>query len=634
MNSEFVRGSDAALSYRWRADPAAIERVGLIPGRTADDRRVQASILASLRIEADGQNRRVSYSRSSDFYDVPGRYRDTPYTRDRVCRTIDRLTEASLVDNFRQVAGAHLHPVEERRIQSAVRAYPALMARLGDVPLEYVKRRCPLILRDDEGGLVDYRNSQRTERLRAGVDRINGWLGTMDVSVSPDADPANWRRSAHHLHARKLKADGSETWASALLTPVPDVVRIFSRNSFDLHGRYYGGWWQNLPKARRGELLINGEVLVEPDFAWLHPTLLYAMAGEVIAHDPYTTGYWPRQAGKLAFNIAVNARTIQAAIGALLAKRSETGDDGEPVWRYGPSETARILDDIREANKPIAHLFGSDAGVRLMRIDSDMATSVMEGCRKAGVPCLPVHDSFLTPAKTEVLVTAIMGEVLTATSNQLYRGKSTSSPRTYLHNGGGGSVPASPSSPVEPPPAPRISPTEPPSSAPAGPVSTDPGPASPTPIGGPVSRTSVQLEHDLAAAFLADLGHDPCTDDPVVTPVPVQGTPNSPLARGRRKDPRSKIKSPVRASLGWVSAPSVLVPCQEEPVAQSQDHPSATPRPRFWEDCRRPAVWQVTEPDGTVLVGDPLFLAARATEIRAMGLDPNRQRPAKIAPGL
>lgn len=631
--NEFVRGSDASLSYRWRADPAAIERVGLTPGRTADDRRVQASILASLRIEADGQNRRISYSRSSDWYDIPGRYRDTPYTRDRVCRTIDRLTEAGLVDNFRQVQGAHLHPVEEKRIQSAVRAYPALLARLGDTPLEYVKRRCPLILRDDAGGLVDYRDTQRTERLRAGVDRINSWLGTINVSVNPDADPANWRRSAHLLHARKVKANRSETWACALPTPTPEVVRIFSRSSFDAHGRYYG-WWQGLPKARRKELLINGEICVEPDFQWLHPTLLYAMAGEVIAHDPYTTGYWPRAAGKLAFNTGINAPTIPQAIGSLLQKRFEIGDDGEPVWKYGPRQTARILDDIREANKPIAHLFGSDAGVRLMRIDSDMATSVMEGCRKAGVPCLPVHDSFLTPAKTEGLVSAIMGEVLTATSNQLYLGKSTSSPRTFLHNGGVGSFPASPSFPVGSPPTPAPSTTDPVPASPPGGVSTDPGSVSTTRVNGPASRTSLQLDHDLALAFLADLGHDPCTDDPVVTPVPVQGTPDSPLARGRRKDPRSKIKSPVRASLGLVSAPSVLVPCQEEPVALSQDPPSATPRPRSWEDCRRPAVWQVTEPDGTVLVGDPLFLAARATEIRAMGLDPNRPRPAKVAPGL
>ncbi|MCJ2015572.1 MULTISPECIES: hypothetical protein [unclassified Methylobacterium] len=631
MHSEYVRGSDASLSYRWRADPAAIERLGLTPGRTADDRRVQASIIASLRIEADGQNRRVSYSRSSDFYDVPGRYRDTPYTKARVCRTIDRLAKAGLVDNFVQVAGAHLHPDEAKRIQSAARAYPALLARLGDTPLEYNRRRCSLILRDDTGGLVDFADTQRTERLRAGVDRINGWLGTMDVTVSPDADQANWRRSAHHLHARKVKGNSSETWACTLPTPTPEVVRIFSRSSFDAHGRYYG-WWQGLPKARRNELLINGEVCIEPDFQWLHPTLLYAMAGEVIAHDPYTTGYWPRAAGKLAFNTAVNARTIPEAIGALLGKRAEVGDDGEPVWRYGARQTARILEDIREANRPIAHLFGSDAGVRLMRIDSDMATAVMEGCRNAGVPCLPVHDSFLTPARTEGVVTAKMAEVLTAASNQLYRGITRGSLRTILHNEGGGSFPASPASPVGPPPAPRVTPPEPPTSASAGPVSVDPGSVSPTPIGGPVSRTSVQLDHDLAVAFLTDLGHDPRSQEPSKPAPVVQPAPARPLARQRRNHPRSKIEGPVRPSLDLTSASSILVPPPEYPVSLPHD-PPPLPR-RSWEDCRRPSVWQVTEPDGTVRAGDPEFMAARAAEIRAMGYDPHRPRPPKIAPGL
>lgn len=627
--NDYVRGSDASLSYRWRADPAAIERVGLIPGRTADDRRVQASIIASLRIEADGQNRRVSYSRSSDFYDVPGRYRDTPYTKDRVCRTVDRLAEMGLVDNFKQIPGAHLHPIEERRIQSAARAYPALLARLGDTPLEYVRRRCPLILRDEAGDLVDYADTQRTERLRAGVDRINAWLGTMDVSVSPDADPANWRQSAHHLHARKVKANGDQTWACTLPTPTPEVVRIFGRSSFDAHGRYYG-WWQGLPKARRKELLINEEVCVEPDFQWLHPQLLYAMAGEVLVHDPYTTGYWPRHAGKLAFKTGINAPTIPQAIGSLLQKRFVIGDDGEPVWRYGPRQTARILDDIRAANPAIAHMFGSDAGVRLMRIDSEMATQVMDGCRKAAVPCLPVHDSFLTLAKDEAIVTAKMADVMTATIHQLNRGSSMGSPRTFLHNGGGGAFPASPPAPVEPPPAPAPSTTDlVPATPPEG-VSTDPGTVSTTPVNGPVSRTSVL---DLARAFLADLGHDLCTEEPVTTSMNVQRGPATPLARQRRKHPRSEIKSPVRASLGVTPAPSVLVPCHEDLVGLTED-PVPALRPRSWEDCRRPAVWQVTEPDGTVLVGDPLFLAARAEEVRAMGYDPHRPRPPKVAPGL
>jgi hypothetical protein len=50
---------------------------------------------------------------------------------------------------------------------------------------------------------------------------------------------------------------------------------------------------------------------------------------------------------------------------------------------------------IEEKHTPIAEAFGSGAGLRLQRIESDLALEVISELMRKGVVALPVHDSFL-----------------------------------------------------------------------------------------------------------------------------------------------------------------------------------------------------------------------------------------------
>ena len=58
-----------------------------------------------------------------------------------------------------------------------------------------------------------------------------------------------------------------------------DLHRVFNRSSFNLGGRLYGAWWENIPKELRQCITINGNPTIELDFPHLHPTLLYIEAG-------------------------------------------------------------------------------------------------------------------------------------------------------------------------------------------------------------------------------------------------------------------------------------------------------------------------------------------------------------------
>ena len=56
---------------------------------------------------------------------------------------------------------------------------------------------------------------------------------------------------------------------------------------------------------------------------------------------------------------------------------------------------AELSDAITEFHAPIAHHFYTGVGLRLQRIDSDIAELVMLHFANKGIPILPLHDSFL-----------------------------------------------------------------------------------------------------------------------------------------------------------------------------------------------------------------------------------------------
>jgi hypothetical protein len=60
---------------------------------------------------------------------------------------------------------------------------------------------------------------------------------------------------------------------------------------------------------------------------------------------------------------------------------------------------AKIIEAIQRRHKPIRQQFCSDAGVWLMRIDSELILSALWRMHDAGDPALPVHDALIVPAR-------------------------------------------------------------------------------------------------------------------------------------------------------------------------------------------------------------------------------------------
>lgn len=401
---------DRALDFHWRVPENILSAAGIpdIADRKLD--LVRRSVLAAACIAADvepGAGRWVSYSRRKAFYAGQGRYQGTHYTYDRVLAAVAELVELGLIEEVRAAPGDHL----TSGMQSRLRATRDLIHAFNDSPFEYETRRSRLILKDEVGDVVGYDPTRQTRRLEAELERINTYLGQVRVTM-PAGD--GWEHATRVVRARNDRKQKG-TWASVVPTPSPEVYRVFGRGRWDRHGRLYG-WWQSLPKGRRRELLINGEIAVEPDFSTLHPRILYAARGHVLRHDPYETGEFPRSEGKLALNVALNAKTMNAAAAAIMDK-----DDWEHGWDY----TRNLLKAVVKRNTPIAGDIGADRGIRCMAVDGAMAVDVLKACERAAVPCLPVHDSFIVPASKGPWMEAKMDEILTGVLGAVTRSPAT-----------------------------------------------------------------------------------------------------------------------------------------------------------------------------------------------------------------
>ncbi|MBA4160501.1 MAG: hypothetical protein C0515_00105 [Novosphingobium sp.] len=317
----------------------------------------------------------VSYSRSRDYYDKRVNHPLLGFRR--VVTGVDQLDAGGWIEHFKQVPGG-------RGWQSSMVATPELrlvvQELIGSSPLPLAMPFQRVLLRDKDRLPLPIPDTREIDRMVRAIDQVNEALASVDV---------------RSLTGARL---------SALL------VRIFN-GDMSRGGRFYavGSSWQNVPGDVRASVLLDGQETVELDYSTLHPSLLYSEAGEPLPSDCYSIGNWPRQMGKRALLILINARTAQEAYGALA--RSPVMAEYFPEGQDQAFAVAvRLIADVRSVHRPIERAFHSDAGARLMRQDSRIAGRVLGQLLKKGIVALPVHDSFIVKTKDQAELEAAMIE--------------------------------------------------------------------------------------------------------------------------------------------------------------------------------------------------------------------------------
>ena len=261
---------------------------------------------------------------------------------------------------------------------------------LGSTPLDQTVRvQISLPLVDALSGrprkqkqFVEYEDTEDTYVMRSNLRRINEAIGRrwIDLELS-DAALADLQRQ---MSSTKRSEEGQETNLNLTRT---SLYRVFNDIELRTGGRFYGGWWQTIPKSYRRHLIIDGKRTVEADYSNLHPAILYAQRQLEPPEDAYSglLPQLPRAVAKQAFNAMLNAKApmMKQPRGMKLSQFDIRWED--------------VVSAFMERHAPISDAFFTGSGGVLQRIDSDLAERVMLRFLDYGrpVPVLPVHDSFI-----------------------------------------------------------------------------------------------------------------------------------------------------------------------------------------------------------------------------------------------
>ncbi|MBB4521927.1 UNVERIFIED_ORG: hypothetical protein M2435_001957 [Rhizobium sophorae] len=246
----------------------------------------------------------------------------------------------------------------------------------------------PIILKSekvgfwDEAQLIDYSDTEETGRFRREMREINDWLRTADLDYGTFRGDTN---------------------------PIPDTSeralrRIFTQGDFSSGGRLFGGFWQAMGKDDRFDrLVIDGEAIVELDYAQMGPRQLYGMVGAApnMADLYAIPGFEEYRKGiKIVFSAMTfhdkPLSRMPRGAGGKFQKGARIGDITEAIMHHHPA---------------IADLFFQGAGHHIQFQESQMMVDILRRLKSQGIVALPIHDAILVAASNQQAARQVMVDV-------------------------------------------------------------------------------------------------------------------------------------------------------------------------------------------------------------------------------
>jgi len=396
---------------RWSVEPQVEEATDHILAELAElpkgignqrqtKRCLKVVLLNLLHVHLVDEERWVRYSRDAQYYRHDGNHRYNPLGigRNAMVRVMNALRSLKYVEYV-----LHYKPIatETKGRQSRVRATAKLISLLHDRfqikphMIGEFKSLEPIRLKDKDGHLCGYRETPETKQMRSRIEDYNALIARTEISLQ------KCEKVEHLRKARPI--DFTRT----------RYFRTFEKGSFNLGGRYYGHWAQDMKKELRPYLTINGNPTVELDFGSMFVHLAYCLEGVCYRdsfgdEDPYYLPQMPDLKRKISKSVLlisfnnVSETTLLKAVGKDLRERR--------IY-YGDVDLKEVFAAHREKHFRINNKILTKFGSELTYLESKVSQAVIDKMNEAGIAALNVHDSFIVAEKHEETLRECMTEV-------------------------------------------------------------------------------------------------------------------------------------------------------------------------------------------------------------------------------
>lgn len=299
--------------------------------------------------------------------------------------------------------------------RTRIRATPKLIKeivkkfKIKPTAIQLARNAPCIILRDSEKIDSPYKDTKRIKEMRDNLIAYNNLLRRTHIDI-PTFPIAGVKQSSGLSFKINFEDDTCKF-----------TRRIFSNNSFKDGGRFYGGWWQQVPNRKvgwRSNIRINNKPTTEIDYSGIHIVFLYAKKKidywNEIGKDPYDlSAYGYAMDKKLRSLLKV---VLLTSINCEKGKKKDLSIAKKSVqfeinmkrpeefnWvKKEKLDIEKLIDDFADYHKPIRQYFYSGKGISLQYIDSLVAEKLINHFTNLNIPILCIHDSFIIQNKFAV----------------------------------------------------------------------------------------------------------------------------------------------------------------------------------------------------------------------------------------
>jgi hypothetical protein len=166
--------------------------------------------------------------------------------------------------------------------------------------------------------------------------------------------------------------------------PIRSFRRIFS-GDLESGGRVYSNY-QQMSQEDRGLIRIGNEKTVELDYQCNQIRMLFSLLGAPNTDDVYSGFSEDRGVVKKAMNVLVNTKN---------PKRVLCDRRWEAPFRWTSERAEDFMSEVFSRYPVLEKVQGSGLGLKLQKLEGDIALEVMKHALYNNTVVLPVHDSFI-----------------------------------------------------------------------------------------------------------------------------------------------------------------------------------------------------------------------------------------------